>query len=60
MVKLRPDKVNLEEGYSAPSTIFKDMGLYLGDEFENRKGDKLIVKEESPEKWYVERADSNG
>jgi len=54
MVKLRPDKINLEPGYSAPPTIFKNMGLYLKDTFKNRKGAELIVKEKDQNEWYVE------
>ncbi len=52
MVKLRPNKMNLEEGYTAPPTVFKNMGLYLDDVFENRKGQTLTVKEEDGE-WRV-------
>lgn len=55
MVKLRPDKINLEEGYSAPPTIFKNMGLYLNDIFVNRKGTKLKVKKKESGEWCVEQ-----
>ncbi|MEF8873939.1 MAG: hypothetical protein V5A88_04615 [Candidatus Thermoplasmatota archaeon] len=54
MVKLRPDKMNLEAGYSASPTVFKNMGLYLEDTFENRKGVELVVKEKSQNEWCVE------
>ena len=55
MVKLTPDKKNLEPGYTSYSSIFENMGLYLGDTFKNRYGTKMIVKEkESGEKWYVD------
>jgi len=53
MVKLRPDKMNLVEGYTAPPTVFKNMGLYLNDCFENREGMKLKVEEKDSNKWYV-------
>ncbi len=56
MVKLRPDKMNLEEGYTAPPTIFKNMGLYVGDKFENKYGVRLIVKEDE-EIWKVEKVE---
>ncbi len=53
MVKLRPDKMNLVEGYTAPPTIFKNMGLYLNDRFENRDGMKLKVEEKDSDIWQV-------
>ncbi|MFW5945255.1 MAG: hypothetical protein ACOCTN_00070 [Candidatus Natronoplasma sp.] len=53
MVKLRPDKMNLVEGYTAPPTVFKNMGLYLNDHFENREGMKLKVEEKDSKKWQV-------
>lgn len=56
MVKLRPDKMNLEEGYTASPTIFKNMGLYVGDKFENKYGVRLIVKEDE-EIWKVEKVE---
>jgi len=56
MVKLRPDKMNLVEGYTAPPTIFKNMGLYLDDHFENREGTKLKVKEKESGNWCVKAA----
>ncbi len=55
MVKLRPDKLNLEEDYTAHPTIFKNMGIYLGDVFENRKKETLKVKKKNNEKWYLEK-----
>ncbi len=57
MVKLRPDKMNLVEGYTAPPTIFKNMGLYLNDDFENREGVKLQVKKKDSDKWFVGTVD---
>jgi len=54
MVKLRPDKMNLEAGYSAPPTIFKNMGLYVGQTFKNRKGVELVIKEKNKKEWSVE------
>gem|GEM_PF-1912599 len=54
MVKLTPDKMNLDDGYTAPPTIFKNMGLYLGETFKNREGEKLMVKEKENGRWYVE------
>ena len=57
MVKLTPDKMNLEPGYTAYISIFKRMGLELDQEFENRAGKKLVVKKHSTEKWRVERTD---
>lgn len=57
MVKLTPDKQNLEPGYTAFISIFKRMGLELNQEFENRDGEKLVVKRSSDEKWKVERAE---
>ncbi|MFP4051219.1 MAG: hypothetical protein ACLFVB_05715 [Thermoplasmata archaeon] len=60
MVKLTPDKKNLEPGYSAYPSIFKNMDLYLNDVFTNRDGTKMIVKEETlGEKWYVEKIKSS-
>ncbi len=56
MVKLRPDKMNLVEGYTAPPTIFKNMGLYLDDHFENREGVKLKVEEKENGNWCVKTA----
>lgn len=56
MVKLTPDKKNLEPGYTTYPSIFKNMDLYLGDVFENRKGVEMVVKKkDSSEKWYVEK-----
>ena len=56
MVKLTPDKKNLEPGYTTYPSIFNNMDLYLGDVFTNRKGVKMIVKKkESGEKWFVEK-----
>jgi len=57
MVKLRPDKMNLEEGYTAPPTVFKNMGLYLNDHFENRDNVPLKVEEKDTEKWQVKAVD---
>ncbi|MEF8835874.1 MAG: hypothetical protein V5A76_06930 [Candidatus Thermoplasmatota archaeon] len=54
MVKLRPDKMNLVEGYTASPTVFKNMGLYLDDYFENKDGIKLKVIEEDSGEWCVE------
>ena len=56
MVKLRPDKMNLEKGYTASPTVFKNMGLYLGDTFENKYGVRLKVERENG-KWFVEALD---
>lgn len=58
MVKLRPDKMNLEEGYSAHPTIFRNMGLYIGDTFQNRNREKLIVKKKENNEWIVEKVES--
>ncbi|MGM0509873.1 MAG: hypothetical protein ACQESD_01935 [Thermoplasmatota archaeon] len=56
MVKLTPDKKNLEPGYTTYPSIFKNMDLYLGDTFVNRKGVEMVVKKkDSSEKWYVEK-----
>lgn len=56
MVKLTPDKKNLEPGYTTYPSIFKNMGLYLDDIFTNRNGTEMVVKENrSDGKWYVER-----
>ncbi|MBS3781822.1 MAG: hypothetical protein KGY66_05725 [Candidatus Thermoplasmatota archaeon] len=57
MVKLRPDKMNLVEDYSAPPTVFKNMGLYLGDRFENKEGVKLKVVEKDSGEWSVRTVD---
>ncbi|MBS3816651.1 MAG: hypothetical protein KGY76_03715 [Candidatus Thermoplasmatota archaeon] len=58
MVKLRPDKQNLEAGFTASITIFKNMGLYPGDSFKNREGVELIVKgKEGSNEWYIESVD---
>ncbi len=54
MVKLRPNKMNLEEGYTASPVIFRNMGIYPGDVFENRNGDSLVVKK-AEEDWCVEK-----
>ncbi len=54
MVKLRPDKMNLEPGYSAPPTIFENMGLYPDQTFENREGVELMVREKDKNEWCVE------
>ncbi len=54
MVKLRPDKMNLVEGYTASPTVFKNMGLYLNDSFENKDGVELKVVEENSGEWSVE------
>lgn len=60
MVKLTPDKKNLEPEYTTYPSIFKNMDLYLNDVFTNRNGTKMIVKEEnSGEKWYVEKIKSS-
>ncbi|MFP4001236.1 MAG: hypothetical protein ACLFSM_03420 [Thermoplasmata archaeon] len=56
MVKLRPDKMNLVEGYTAPPTVFKNMGLYLDDVFENLDGERLVVKEEGKD-WCVKKVE---
>ncbi len=54
MVKLTPDKLNLEPGYEAFPSIFEGMGLYIGDTFKNKNGTEMIVKNrKSSEKWYV-------
>ncbi len=57
MVKLTPDKYNLEPGFSAPPTIFKNMGLYLDDVFENRKGIELVVKQRDEDRWFVTQSE---
>jgi len=49
--------MNLVEGYTAPPTVFKNMGLYLNDRFENRDGMKLKVEEKDTEKWQVKAVD---
>lgn len=56
MVKLRPDKMNLVEGYTASPTVFKNMGLYLDDVFENLDGERLVVKKEGND-WCVKRVE---
>ncbi len=56
MVKLRPDKMNLEEGYTASPVVFKNMGIYPGDVFENREGERLIVKE-NKKNWFIEKTE---
>ncbi len=57
MVKLRPDKMNLVEGYEASPTIFKNMGLYLDDRFENKDGVRLKVVEKDTGDWCVVTTD---
>lgn len=57
MVKLTPDKKNVEAGYTALPTIFKNMGVYLGDEFENGEGVKMKVTEVSNGRWRAEKID---
>jgi len=49
--------MNLVEGYTAPPTIFKNMGLYLNDDFENREGVKLKVIKKGSDKWLVRAVD---
>ena len=48
--------MNLEEGYTASPTIFKNMGLYVGDKFENEYSKILKVKRKNG-KWFVKAVD---
>jgi very-short-patch-repair endonuclease len=44
MAKINPEKEDLVSGYSAPSEVFRSMGLKKGDIFENKKGITLKVE----------------
>lgn len=61
MVKVNLNQEDLVPGFSASSTIFRQMGLSIGQIFTNKHRTKLIVESANfSDKWYVQPLEDTG